>query len=464
MAHTGRGNARVIVAVLLVVLAAAAAVAFFATRPAHDTREASTKPTTTPATTQAQSGPSTRLTKKPKPVLPTTQYLDVVRAHHPRMPETQPLGMPLDLPQAAHLLFSEPVYLSPRGDLWITRPDAPPTPDVLARAAKEQGDELTLATRERVLFAHWTPQEKGPWTFTLVVRGSDGGDEIVTSSGRRRIDTARTYHWDRAIEWGDKAVVATDTGVAVVWFEPQFREVHCDLIDPKAKPDVAYSDPQFLMDWEGILAWVPWEGKKAGSVGAARFLNEKWTPLGPDQGWPDKLLHLIPLYDGGVLQMVPYEQEWVKLAFTSLEKVAIDEALVVQHVEKLADSDEKVRDDAFKELTRYGASAWPVLERLMPDQGPEAQARLRQLLKNRVEPTLGGMSLLGDKLKIVTRLADGGAVFYAEVGVATVGEGEDPVIRSPAWISVRPGQAVSLLPGPFTVDLDPDRSKVYAFN
>src|SRR5207237_3874617 len=98
---------------------------------------------------------------------------------------------------------------------------------------------------------------------------------------------------------------------------------------------------------------------------------EKWTAVGREQGWPEKLLHLVPLYDGGVLQMVPYEQEWVKLAFTSLEKVAIDEALVVQHVEKLSDRDEKVRDDAFKELTRYGASAWPVLERTVAAQGPE---------------------------------------------------------------------------------------------
>src|SRR3954454_9936309 len=154
----------------------------------------------------------------------------------------------------------------------------------------------------------------------------------------------------------------------------------------------------------------------------------------------------------------------VKLAFTSLEKLPIDEALVAQLVEKLSDTEQKTRDDAFKELTRYGASAWPVLERMMPDQGPEAQARLKLLLKNRTDPTLGGFSVLGDKLRVVARLEDGGAVFYAEVGVATAGEGEEPIIRSPAWVSVRPGQAVSLLDGPFTVDLDPDRSKIYAFN
>jgi hypothetical protein len=464
MAESRRGNARVVVAVSLAVLAAAAAVTYVATRPREETSQ-STQPATGPATTQAQSQPSTQpRDKQPKPKGPTTTYIDVIRAHHPRMPQTQPMGVPVDLSQAARVVFSEPIYLSPRSDLWITRPDAPPTPEVLARAIKEQNEQLVLAIREHVVFAHWTPQEEGPWSFTLVVRGEGGGYEVVTQSDRTPIPTGRIYHWDRALDWGDKVVVATGTGVSVIRFEPEFQEQHYDLINPAASPDTTYAEPQFLMDWEGILAWVPWEGKKAGSDGAARFVNDKWSPLGPEQGWPDKLLHLVPLYDGGVLQLVPSDDgEWVKLAFTTLEKLEVDEAKVATLVEQLSDPEDKTRQAAFSELTRYGASAWPVLERMMPDQGPEAQARLRQLLKNRVDPTLGGMSLLGDKLRLVNRLADGGAVFYAEVGVATAGEGEEPVIRSPAWIGVRPGQAVSLLDPFFTTDLDPDRSRIYAF-
>ena len=462
MAHPNRGIARVIVALAVAAVIVAGGVVFFATRPIPEHKDL-IQLATAPATTQADTRPSTRpLAKAPKPRPPTTQYLDVVRAHHPRMPETQPLAVPIDLSQAAHVIFTEPVYLSPRSDLWITRPDAPPTPEVLARAAKEQGDQLTLATRERVRFAHWAPNDKGPWTFALVVEGQDGKDEIVTQSRRRPINTGRSYHWERAMDWGEKVVVASTTGVSVMHFEPEFGEVHVDLIDPKANTDSAFAEPQFLLDWEGILAWVPWEGKKAGSVGAARFVEDRWSRLGPEQGWPEKLLHLVPLFDGGVLQLVP-EDEFVKLAFTSLEKLAIDEALVAQLVDKLSDNEDQVRQDAFKELTRFGPSAWPVLERLMPDQGPEAQARLKQLLKDRVEPTLGGLTLLGDKLRLVARLSDGGAVFYAEVGVATMGEGVEPVIRSPAWISIRPGQAVSLLEPPFTNDLNPDRSRVYAF-
>lgn len=462
MAHPRRGNARVIVIVSLVVLLAAGAVAYLVTRPAP--QQDASRPTTSPAATQTATQPSTtRAAKASKPKPPTTRYVDVVRAHHPRMPETQPLPVPLDLPQAARVVLPEPVYLSPRSDLWITSPDAPPTTEVLARAVKEQNEQLTLATREHVLFAHWTPNDEGPWTFTLVVRGADGSDEIVTQSGRTPIPSGRSYHWDRALDWGDKIVVASATGVSVMRLAPEFREIHYDLIDPTKDPEATYNEPQFLLDWEGVLAWVPWEGKKAGSFGAARFVEDRWAKLGPEQGWPEKLLHLVPLYDGGVLQLVPYEDEWVKLGFTSLEQLAIDEALVTQLVEKLSDPEDDVRQSAFKELTRYGASAWPVLERLMPDQGPEAQARLKQLLKSRDEPTLGGMTLLGDKLRVVSRLSDGGAVFYAEVGVATAGESDEPLIRSPAWVSVRPGQAVTVLDPPFTDDLDPERSRIYAF-
>ena len=353
MAHRRRGNARVVVAISLVVLAAAGAVAYVVTRPGG--KEKAEVPATAPATTQATTQAAIRdVAKLPRPKPPTTQYLDVVRSHYPRMPETQPLSVPIDLAQAARVTFTEPVYLSPRSDLWITRPDAPPTPEVLARAVKEQADQLTLATRERVLFAHWTPNDKGPWTFTLVVRGADGGDEIVTQSGRTPVRTGRSYHWERAMEWSDRTIVASTTGVSVVQWEPQFREVHCDLIDPKAKPDVVFAEPQFLLDWEGVLAWVPWDGNKTGSVRAARFLQDRWSPLGPEQGWPDKLLHLVPLYDGGVLQLVPYADDLVKPAFTSLEKLAIDEALVGAAGRKTVRPGGQDRQDAFKELTRYG--------------------------------------------------------------------------------------------------------------
>jgi hypothetical protein len=459
-ARDGRGR-RVVVA-LLVVLAGAAALAYALTRRPAPASQATTR-TTTASSTQPATGPATQGAAKPppKPRGPTTQYLDAVYANYPRMPQTRPMDYPLDLPQAARLVFQEPVYLSPRQDLWITRPDGPPTESVLARAAREQGDQLALVVRDVVAFVHWMPRETGPWTFNLIARKPDGTFELVTPTGRRPVGTpGRVYHWERALDWNDKVIVATDNGVSVFQFEPEVSEQHHDL----APASGTLAEPQVLLDWQGFLAWIPWERGKTGSRGAARYVEGRWDPLGPEQGWPEKLLHLVPLYDGSVLQIIAKDGDQVGVALASLEKRNVDEKQVVKQVEALSDPDENVRQNAYKELTLYGPSLAPVLERILKDQEPEAQARLRQLIKSQVEPTLGGMTLLGDQLRIAARLADGGAVFYAEAGVMMPGDGDTPVFRTPAWLSLRPGQAVQLLDPPLTTDLNPDRSRIYAFN
>src|SRR5688572_4274694 len=188
--HAGKGRRPRIVAVLVIVLAAVAALVFVMTRGRPD-QHVVTQPATAPATapsTQPQTAPATRTARAkaaPKPKGPATRYFDVVQANYPRMPDTQPMAVPLNLSQAARLVFAEPVYLSPRGDLWITRPDAPPTDAVLARAAREQSDQLMLTVREAVVFAHWLPRDTGPWSFNLVARrpGPGGGYELVTQNG-----------------------------------------------------------------------------------------------------------------------------------------------------------------------------------------------------------------------------------------------------------------------------------------
>jgi hypothetical protein len=74
------------------------------------------------------------------------------------------------------------------------------------------------------------------------------------------------------------------------------------------------------------------------------------------------------------------------------------------------------------------------------------------------------MTILGDQLRLASRLSDGGAVFFAELGVALPSETTDvPVLRTPAWLAVRPGQAVQLMDPPLTDDMHPDRSRIYAF-
>src|SRR5437016_2378313 len=107
-----------------------------------------TVPTTAPATT-----PTTQVTQRPPP----KDYLDVVRVNYPRVATTQPLDMPLSLLDAGHFILKKPVFLCSQDHLWITHPEGPPIEEVLKSAAAQQ----THVSRERVLFVHWTRDEKG---------------------------------------------------------------------------------------------------------------------------------------------------------------------------------------------------------------------------------------------------------------------------------------------------------------
>src|SRR5215212_1403406 len=87
-------------------------------------------PAPAPAT-QSSTAPATRRA-------PTTSYVDVIRASYPKLPATQPLGVPVEMEYAGHWILPDPIYLCPRGDLWITNQDALPTDEVLKTAVKEQ--------------------------------------------------------------------------------------------------------------------------------------------------------------------------------------------------------------------------------------------------------------------------------------------------------------------------------------
>lgn len=393
------------------------------------------------------------------------------------MATTQPLGIPLDLPQAAHLLLHQWVTVSgpPGDDLWITDSQARPIDQVLKEAVDPQADTQAHVVREQVMFVHWMPVDNGPWPSYLICRRQGGGDEVVSASGRFALSPKRDYRWDRAISWNKRIVVPTDSGVDVISLEPRLIESYVDLAgspttsQPSTRPSAADSRPssgwddglpQALLDNRGVLAWMP-----AAGTGAARFIDEKWTRLGPDQGWPAWIVHLVPLLDGSVLQISLTSNASIQLALATLDATSVDEKQIAALVDGLSDPDQAKRSAAYDQLTRYGPGIWPVLEKLNGDQPPEAQARLQQLLHNRVQPTLGGMSLLGNKtLRIAERLADGGAIFYAPQGVSIPDpDGGDARERAPAWISIRPGRVVELLPEALTADLTPGKSHLFAF-
>lgn len=396
----------------------------------------------------------------------TSTFLDVVRDHYPDFPATQALPFPLDLPQAAHVVISDPVYLGapPRADLWITRSDGPPLAQVLKDAADPDKDVAVHVVNREVRYVHWQPSDSGPWPPYLICPTRAGGYEVVSATKTQPLPR-HDYHWKTALSWNDKIVVSCDRGVSVITFDPQFKESYHALTGDDAGAAQSIGEPRFLLDWQGLLAWIPWERGKSGSQGAARYLEGTWTDLSPQMGWPAKIIHLVPLIDGTVLVLSQGPRRGTILSMMVLDKLKVDEKQIEDLVSQLGDPDAKKREEAFKQLTRYGSGIWPILQKLLPNQAPETESRLRLLLKEKNSPTLAGMKLLGDRsLQVVDRLNDGGVILYTEAGVALPQDSpdKDAELVSPAWISIRPGEPIELLPDPFIHDLNPRTARIYA--
>jgi hypothetical protein len=458
---------------------AALAGGYLAYRAARGTEgPAGYRSSTTPST---QPDPTSRETPSTAPLAeqhPTTTFIDVVRAMYPTFASTKPLDLPVrELTDAARIVMTDPVYLGPnyRADLWITRSDGLDTEAALKRAMDAQEYPQVHVLPERVRFVHWNPGAQG-WSPFLVCDAKNGGGLEVVSQGRREtIAGGRKYDWSRAASWNQKVVVPSETGVSIFGFDPKVTEDYRELMPrvassgPASSPSsdkaggMPHSPPQALLDWQGLLAWIPSENGKSGSRGAARYVDDKWVDLGPEQGWPEQILHLIPLRDGSVVQMVTQSDGGVRLAMAALYEAEIDEAGIKSLLEQLADADSEKRDAAFKNLSQYGPGIFPILERLAPSQPPEARSRIRALLRNKMQPTLGGITLAGDKLRTVSRHDDGGVVLYAEEGVSiSRGEGE-AVRRAPAWLSIRPGHATEVLDEPLVKELKPESNQLIAF-
>src|SRR5579859_2046200 len=227
---------------------------------------------------------------------PHTAYMDVVRASYPAFPTTQPLAVPLDLSQAARLVLTDPIYLNRiHGDLWITRNDALPIDRVLRDAVDPKNpDPQSHVIDRRVLFVHWMPDDSGVWPPYLVCPSNSGPEEIIWQHGHASLPTKRDFKWDHAWSWNEKVVVPSSAGTSIFTFGPQIKESYQQLIAPDAKPSDTL--PQALLaDADSLLAWAPWE-HGVGSRGAFLYVDGRgWSPLGPDQNWPEKIAYLVPL-------------------------------------------------------------------------------------------------------------------------------------------------------------------------
>jgi hypothetical protein len=400
--------------------------------------------------------PATKPSTRPIVVVPKfTTYSDIVRLANAAIPATQPLALPVELADAAHIVLHDPVYLDPMGHLWVTRANGPPS----EQALRNPVDPSEHVIVDSPVFVHWSISDNGDWSAFLVTRKHGGGYEIVSSLDRKFLAEDRPYRWDAAFSWAGKIVVPTDVGVSVFDVEPKVEEHY----HPLAGMTKDSTTPIAMLDARGVLAWAPWENGHSGSRGVSRFVDGNWVDLPVDQ-WPKKMVQLIPLLDGSILQIVAGEGDKVNLSIAPLESSGIDEKHVADLVDGLSDSDGDKRQAAFDELSRYGPGLWPILEKFT-DQPPEARIRIKQLLRNKIAPALNGMTLIDNRLTVVNRQSDGNVLFFAPVGVKIPNGQNEPQTIAPAWLAVHPGGRVDRpLPARLIADQRPDTAHVYFFH
>jgi hypothetical protein len=486
MSHPSRrfvGATRGGVVATIAILAIAATVIIYAVR-THRTR----RPHRVVSTTAPATHPATLAATKPVGPPPPTDYMSLVLYDHPDFPTTQSLAIPVaDFNDAARLAFNEPIYLDNMGDLWITRPDAPPLSTVI-RNAKD--DEQAHLTRDRVVFAFRTLNEKGKVQQQVIVdhsgEGLGVGGQLELIGPEGRIDVGfpgRKYRWDRAAwvmrERDEGLIVPTDTGVSIIRPRSRPMELYHEFANgssatsqpttaPSTQPLAA--EPQYLLDMRGLLAWLPWDQGATGapgSNGAARFVEGKWTALDAEHGgWPQRILHMVPLLDGSCLVLVLQDDGSVTTQLMLLDTAEVDRAKVDALITQLADPDPKVREAAHGELGRYGPGIFPILEQVKDDQPPEAKVRIERLLRAKTKPMLGRLMLNDGPVRVVARFKDGGALLFSEAGVSAPSPDPmaEPVTTAPAWIAIRPGRPIELASPFLTADLKPVTARLTGFS
>ncbi|GEM_PF-6265188 len=426
-----------IVGLVILVIALATGVFIVATRPAPPA------PTTAPVATVA---PGAKPAKVPATIpsvsaSPRVQtYADLLHTL-PGLADATLAEDRLPIPQAAVVPFPFHASICPRHDLWVAHPEAP------AIASIEQDTfikQTTHLTRETVVYAHW--QRIGRQLRCCpVIRDELGAYRLIIpkspSVKLQRFD----YHWLRAMNLGDSIIAPTDQGVAVIGINgkeitQQYAQISAD---EKANPQVAITG-------KGFIAWLPPAFMtSAGTV--LRYVDGAFVDNFAKGAWAGPFIHLVPFTDGNILQIAPTDVPGkVHLAIVPLESEPANAADVQKLVAQLSDDDAAVRTEAHAQLAAMGPSAWDVIEKAIPGLPLEAKTRAQQIIAARTEPRLGRFQLVGNALRPVWRLSDGGVVMLAEQGVMTTRDDPTEPPTMPAWISIRPGQTISLLPPALT--------------
>ncbi len=376
-------------------------------------------------------------------------FVSLIRHLNPNDPTTEPLTRSIPLMSAAHVVIDTPVYLCPRGDLWLTHPDAPPAETLLKDAFRSQSH----VTRDRVKFARWLPAPSpGAGLSLQLIVERDGRDVLLARLPRYDkphdplpLDTTSSESlvrdYPRAMAFDDATFVPTRSGVSMLRVEsPSLGTLAIVERHVELQADRPGSMAHVAMSAVGPIAWSTHADADVPST-VARWIDGDWKLLATSddrQGWPSSIAHLIPLADGTVL-VLHRQGDRIETASMLLESRSIDEALLERLIGQLSDPEPDVRSEAQRNISAMGPAAWPTLEAKRDAQRAEARVRIDVLLGDRTAPTLFGLRLERGSGRVVARLPDGGIVLHLQGGFSAVNRSGAVQRYAPAWLSVRPG-------------------------
>ncbi len=420
------------------------------------------EPTRQPPATQPAGRPATQPAEEPTPL---SRYTDILLDEQPDFPTTQPLTSPLAIEEAARLVFDEPLFLDAVGCLWIVH-ERGQTPEQILKG--DDLDRQTFVVTQPVVFTWWKPGYDGRTTVEMILRRPDGGYDWLHQTGRAAIPAppdGHAFDWSRAYLVDAGIVVPTTGGAAIVrpvdrpdpaqYFRRYGPRVATSRPDGSGKVEtlhVALAEPrddlpltQTRLDGRGLLAWIPWEGRRRpGGEIIGRFIGGEWTQL-TGSGWSDRPVHLMPLTDGSILQLSLDEEGEARLTALPLNATPVDPEVVAALVEGLTSGDARERERAFVSLAGYGPGAWPILEELLPDQPPIVQKQLRAILGDKRQPTIGGLQPEPGPVEVQQWLGDGGVILRYRNGILLPDSAGVTVLERPALLLVRPGHRTQLL-------------------
>jgi hypothetical protein len=370
------------------------------------------------------------------PVQPPKDFASLYHAVDASFPTTQPLGYALPLSDAARIKLDRPVYLCIRGDLWTQHASAMPIEQHLPDAANQQ----THVTRDAVAFVAWGLDGAGR-APTAIVSAGEGQFDLVTPKKRHPLTLPATPDWSRATVYRTWIVVPTAEGISLL----REKDGSIDTRSVKLSPTAPGTTCHVLLDLKGLLAWSSSTDDRTLSQ-VARFDGDKWTQLTPGDRWPASIVLLTPMSDGTVL-CVHRAGDRVRLIYVMLDQsIAVDEKAIEAAIAKLYATNPKDRREAMRELSSFGAAAWPAIAKLAESQRSDVRARLRTILGNQTEPSLDGLRPIPGPGRVLSRYPGEGVLLKFSSGVQTFDDSGASRDIVPAYVLLRPGFGALLMP------------------